>query len=257
MQMALLVSSSLGSTRAVCWGVAAMIFSGFWLASGLCSGWADEAAAKDLFNGRDLAGWRKPATNWISAGAVALDVSNPEKFSITAGTGILVNGREGRAPDLVTEEEFGDVELHVEFCLPRHSNSGVYLMGRYEVQVYDSFGVEQDKYPGIECGGIYPRFVGGKKIEGHSPKVNASKVPGEWQTFDIVFRAPRFDAGGQKIENARMVSVKHNGQLVQENIEVTGPTWGGFEGEERAAGPLRLQGDHGPIAYRNLRLRSR
>ena len=99
-------------------------------------------------------------------------------------------------------------------------------MGRYEIQVYDSFGVEKDKYPGIECGGIYPRWINEKDVEGHSPRVNASKPPGQWQSFDITFRAPRFDASGKKIANAKVVKVVHNGKVIHENVELNGPTRG-------------------------------
>jgi hypothetical protein len=158
--------------------------------------------------------------------------------------------------ELITEPEFGDVELHVEFCVPRHSNSGVYLMGRYEIQVYDSFGVEQDKYPGIECGGIYPRWVSEKNVEGHSPRVNASKPPGQWQTFDISFRAPRFDSSGKKTANARFVKVVHNGKVIHENVELTGPTRATLWEDEKPTGPIRFQGDHGPVSYRNLRVKA-
>jgi len=85
--------------------------------------------------------------------------------------------------------------------------------------------------------------------------VNATKPPGEWQTFDIVFRAPRFDASGKKIANARVVKVTHNGKVVHENVELTGPTRGGLTDDDKPLGPLRLQGDHGPVAYRNLRIK--
>jgi hypothetical protein len=209
-----------------------------------------------LFNGKDLAGWVTPAGNWTAAKSVALDAANPEKFSITPGEGILVNGANGHTTDLVTAAEFGDMELHVEFCITRHSNSGVYLMGRYEVQIYDSFGVEKDQYPGIECGGIYPRWIDNKNVEGHSPRVNASKPPGEWQTFDVTFRAPRFDATGKKIANAKLVKVVHNGLVIHENLELNGPTRGPLAEDEKPAGPIRLQGDHGPVAYRSLRVRT-
>jgi hypothetical protein len=207
-----------------------------------------------LFNGHDLVGWRKPAGDWLAVQAVSLDPTNAEKLAITPGEGVLLNGLNGRTRDLVSEQEFGDVELHVEFCIPKHSNSGVYLMGRYEIQIYDSYGVEKDEYPGIECGGIYGRWINEKNVEGHTPRVNASKPPGEWQSFDITFRAPRFDAAGRKIENAKVVKVVHNGQVVHENVELTGPTRGGWE-PEKAKGPLRLQGDHGPVAFRNLRVK--
>jgi hypothetical protein len=128
-------------------------------------------------------------------------------------------------------------------------------MGRYEVQIYDSYGVEKDAYPGIECGGIYPRWIHEQDVEGHSPRVNASKPPGEWQTFDVVFRAPRFDASGKKIANARILRVTHNGKVVHENVELNGPTRGGLTDDDKPMGPLRLQGDHGPVAYRNLRIK--
>ena len=130
-------------------------------------------------------------------------------------------------------------------------------MGRYEIQVYDSFGVEKDKYPGIECGGIYPRWISERNVEGHSPRVNASKPPGEWQSFDILFRAPRFDSTGKKIANAKVVRIIHNGKVIHENVELNGPTRGALWEKESPTGPIRLQGDHGPVAYRNLRVEPR
>jgi hypothetical protein len=208
-----------------------------------------------LFDGDDFSGWRQPRGDWLVVEGVSLDTSKPESFTIANGHGIMVNGRGGRTTDLLSEGEFGDVNLHVEFCIPKHSNSGVYLQGRYEVQVYDSFGVAKDAYPGIECGGIYPRWVNGQNVEGHSPRVNACRPAGEWQSFDIEFRAPQFDATGKKISNARMARVVHNGQLVQENVELTGPTRSAHWDDEKPVGPLLLQGDHGPVAYRNLWLK--
>ena len=103
---------------------------------------------------------------------------------------------------------------------------------------------------------IYPRWTPARnEFEGHSPRVNASKPPGEWQAFDVVFRAPRFDADGKKTENAKFVKVAHNGQVVHENVEVTGPTRAAAFDDEKPAGPLLLQGDHGPVAYRNIRIK--
>jgi hypothetical protein len=222
-------------------------------------GWAQASslgAAKPvvLFDGKDLAGWRAPTGDWMAAKAVSLDPNNPQRFVITSGQGVLVDGTGGRTVDLVTEGEFGDVKVHVEFCIPRGSNSGIYLMGRYEVQVYDSFGVQKDQYPGIECGGIYPRWISGQNVDGHSPRVNTSKPAGQWQTFDIVFLAPRFDAHGNKTANAKFVRVLHNGKVIHRNVEVTGPTRSAKWDDEKATGPLLLQGDHGPVAYRNLRV---
>jgi hypothetical protein len=85
--------------------------------------------------------------------------------------------------------------------------------------------------------------------------VNASLPPGQWQTFDVVFRAPRFDASGKKTRSARFVKVAHNGKLIHENVEVTGPTRAATYNDEKPTGPLMLQGDHGPVAYRNVRVR--
>src|SRR5262249_49585304 len=146
--------------------------------------------------------------------------------------------------NVASKAEHGDAEIHVEFCVPKDSNSGVYVMGRYEVQILDSFSK-----PAInehDCGAIYERWKDGKGYEGHAPSVNASKAPGEWQSFDITFRAPRFDGSGKKTENARFLKVIHNGQVIHENVEVTGPTRGSkFGDEESATGPIILQGDHG------------
>ncbi len=167
--------------------------------------------------------------------------------------GVLDNGVKGKTNDLITKEEFGDVEVHVEFRVPPKSNSGVYLMARYEVQVFDSFGVKEPKYS--DCGGIYQRWADGKGFEGHPPRINASKPAGEWQSFDITFRAPRFDKDGKKVANACFVKIIHNGQIIHENVEVTGPTRASTYNDEKPTGPLMLQGDHGPIAYRNLRIR--
>jgi hypothetical protein len=101
-------------------------------------------------------------------------------------------------------------------------------------------------------GGIYHRWINNQPVGGSPPRVNASRAPGEWQSFHIWFRAPRFDGAGKKIENARFVRVLHNGKLVHENVEVDGPTRAHMAIPEAAANPVMLQGDHGPVAYRNL-----
>jgi hypothetical protein len=208
-----------------------------------------------LFNGKDLTGWKKPTGDWLAAKEVLLDATDKTKFTLKPGQGVLVNGVSGSTVNLLTEAEFGDVHAQIEFCVPSKSNSGIYFMGRYELQVYDSFGVAKDKYPGIECGGIYPRWTETRgEFEGHSPRVNVSMAPGEWQTFDVTFRAPRFDASGKKIANAMFVKVLLNGHIIHENVEVTGPTRAAHFEDEKATGPLMFQGDHGPVAYRNLGL---
>src|SRR5205807_8486928 len=119
------------------------------------------------------------------------------------------------------------------------------VMGRSEIQIYGGFGgkapTERD------CGGIYPRAELTPTYhhidKGIRPRVNAAKPPGEWQTLDIVFRAPRFDAAGKKTASARFVKVVLNGQAVHEDVEVTSPTGHAWHDPEVAAGPLLLQGD--------------
>jgi hypothetical protein len=219
----------------------------------------DASAWKPLITTPDLAGFRKPAGEWQVVGEAAADPANEKAIAVKPGAGIIYNGPKGRTSNLFTEAEFGDIAAHIEFLVPKGSNSGIYFMGRYEIQVYDSFGVEKDKYPGIECGGIYERWdpkrgKGNEGFEGHSPLVNASLPPGQWQTLDVIFRAPQFDSSGKKIANARFVKVVHNGKVIHENVEVTGPTRAAAFNDEKPAGPLMFQGDHGPVAYRNLRV---
>lgn len=208
-----------------------------------------------------LAAWRTANPDveheWRSAGEVRLKPNDRKLLSMKSGEGVLLNGLKGRTPNLYTRLEHADVELHVEFCVPEGSNSGVYFMGHYEIQVLDSFGTPNDKLSFSDCGGIYQRYdeARGRGWEGHAPPVNASKAPGEWQSFDVVFRAPKFDSAGAKIANAMFVKVIHNGVTLHENVEVTGPTRAAAPGPERPRGSLMLQGDHGPVAYRNLRMR--
>jgi hypothetical protein len=191
-----------------------------------------------------------------------MDPADPTKFAdhemVDEWDGMLVNTP--GAQDTVTKYELGDCEARIEFCVTKNSNSGVYFMGRYELQILDSFGKKEVGYG--DCGGIYegdelgPDAKDGKPgFAGSAPKVNASNAPGEWQRYDVRFRAPRFDAQGAKIANARFDWVRLNGQLIQENVEVTNPTRGAFDGPEVASGPLRLQGDHGPVAFRKIRLK--
>jgi hypothetical protein len=207
----------------------------------------------ELFDGKTLSGWRPdddtPDHDWKVAGAVDLDPDDPERFEVNPGTGVLVNN--GRTKNLLTEHLHRDGELHVEFTVPE--NSGVYLMGKYEIQVLDSWGEDDLRYG--TCGGIYARYVGGETVGGTPPRTNASRPLGEWQSYDVAFRAPRFDGEGDKTENAVFERVEWNGELVHEEVEVTGPTRASIPGPERPRGPLMLQGDHGPVAYRNLHVR--
>ncbi len=130
-------------------------------------------------------------------------------------------------------------------------------MSLYEVQIYDSYGIRRPS--ASDCGGIYPRAELTPRYHhidgGTPPRVNAARPAGEWQSLDIRFLAPRFDAQGKKIRNARFVRVLLNGQRIHENVEVPTPTGHAWRDPEVAVGPLLLQGDHGPVAFRNLRVR--
>lgn len=212
------------------------------------------ASEVDLFSTGDLAQCRAPLGDWTMAGEVALDPYDDKRLVWTEGATAAVNGEMGKTEDLHTAVEHGDVQLHVEFMVAKGANSGIYLMARYEIQILDSWGKEKLTYG--DCGGIYQRHNSetNQGFEGHAPRVNASKPAGEWQTFDITFRAPRFDAAGTKTQDALFEKVVLNGMVLHENVPVTGPTRSGTFTDEQSMGPLMFQGDHGPIALRNVRL---
>jgi len=217
-----------------------------------------------LLNGRDLSGWRfdlgadkvASGTNeWFTASSVSWSPESPERLTATpAAGGIIVNGLTTRTMNVVTERKFGDFELYLEFLLARRSNSGIYHHGLYEVQVFDSYG-SITPLTFSDSGGIYQRWENGKGFAGFAPRRNASKPPGQWQRFRTRFRTPRFDASGAKKENARFERVEYNGVTVQENVTVDGPTRSGMTIPEAPENPLMLQGDHGPVAFRNIYFR--
>jgi Domain of Unknown Function (DUF1080) len=200
--------------------------------------------------------------DWYQATEVGLDPKNPKLLAGKEGTGgIWVNGAKGRANDLYTKAKFGDVDVHLEFMVGKGSNSGIKFHGHYEVQIFDSFGKAAEKLDGTDCGGVYPRAEnknGYRHIDhGVPPKTNACKAPGEWQTLDITFLAPRFDKegkDGKKTTNARLPKVTLNGQVVQDDTELKTPTGDRWKNAEMAEGPLMLQGDHGPVAFRNVKV---
>ncbi|MEO6710365.1 MAG: family 16 glycoside hydrolase, partial [Planctomycetota bacterium] len=166
---------------------------------------------------------------------------------------VLIN--DGATPsELVSRLEFADIDVHAEFMLPEGGNSGLYLMGRYEVQLLDSSG-KTDLKPG-DCGGIYEAWGEGHKWPGRAPMFNAFRGPGQWHGLSVRFRAPKFDASGRKVSNALFERVMIDDVLLQENVEVPEPTRGALESpREVASGPLRFQGDHGQVAFKNIWVR--
>ncbi len=223
------------------------------LAAPLCA-WAQQSIPLT-----DLSAFDQPSKNWTIEQAVFATYADTA-LQVSPGKGVLVNtlrsGKYHRSDDLKSKMQHGDIRLLVDFMLPKGMNSGIYLQGRYEVQLYDSWGKKTVKYS--DCGGIYERWddsrgKGKEGYEGYAPRQNASKAPGLWQTLEIDFQAPRFDANGKKIANAIFKKVILNGLVVQENIEVSGMTRGAIFDKEAPLGPILIQGDHGPVAFRNLR----
>ena len=187
-----------------------------------------------LFDGKDLSKWQ------------SADGGGPARWKLVDGGAMEVSGGSIR-----TKEQFGDVQLHVEWASPAEvkgsdqgrGNSGVYLQGRYEIQVLDSY--QNKTYPNGQAASFYGNAA---------PLVNASRKPGEWQSYDIIFHAPKKDSSGKSTPGS--FTVLHNGVLVQDHIPVQGKatTAAEFKGDS-PTGPIILQ-DHGnPVRYRNIWLR--
>jgi hypothetical protein len=203
----------------------------------------------------DLKEFNNAAGNWHITGDVKADFNKSHDMSFSPGVGILVNlPNESAREDLYTNLKHGDIDLELDCMMAKESNSGIYLQGRYEIQLLDSWGVLNPRSSDI--GGIYERYdesrpEGRRNVDGHAPRQNASKAPGLWQHFKISFQAPRFEAG-VKVKNAKILLIELNGVVIQENIELYAPTAGAVENNEVAEDALRIQGDHGQVAFRNM-----
>ncbi|WP_214070714.1 DUF1080 domain-containing protein [Mucilaginibacter sp. dw_454] len=205
----------------------------------------------------DLSAFKNPSANWSIAGSAMADFNKQEIMTKKDGQGVLVSiPGKGKNEDIFTNMEHGDIDLSVDFIMPKGSNSGIYLQGRYEIQLLDSWG--KQALTSGDLGAVYERWdetrpAGQFGYDGVAPRINVSRAPGLWQNIRIQFQAPKFDGSGKKIANARVVRIILNGVVIIENAELQAPTRGSAFANEAATGPLRLQGDHGPVAFRNFR----
>jgi hypothetical protein len=205
----------------------------------------------------DLSSFQSPPDNWTVADSVWARPDQTHHLASASGTGVLVNQpTEAAEGHLRTKWEHGDLKIAMDVLMPRGSNSGIYLQGRYEIQLLDSWGVQSPTFG--DLGGIYEQWRPGRPegergIGGHPPRTNVAKAPGLWQHLHVDFRAPRFNQEGEKIENARFETVSLNGVVIHRNVEVSGPTRAAAFDDESATGPLLIQGDHGPVAVKNIR----
>ena len=189
-----------------------------------------------LFDGKDLSQWKSDKGG------------GPAKWEIKDGAAI-VNGTGG----ISTKQGFGDCQLHIEWATPAvvkgegqgRGNSGIFLQGRYEVQILDSYN--NKTYYNGQAGAVYKQYA---------PLVNACRKPGEWQAYDIIYHAPRFDEAG-KLLKPGTVTILQNGVLVQDDVEIMGPTSGPAPKYKAhpLKQPLALQDHHNPMRFRNIWIR--
>ncbi|UCC98450.1 MAG: DUF1080 domain-containing protein [Phycisphaerales bacterium] len=199
-----------------------------------------------LFNGRDLDNWQvkgnKENSKWL-VGKAGVSSRDPKRLVAEKGQGEMVNlpAKHGDSLDIFCDEKFGDCRIELQLMVPQGSNSGIYVMGEYEIQVLDSWGRPR-MGPG-DMGAIYGASP---------PPVNACRKPGQWQKYVIEWQAPRFNAAGDKTQNAKFLKVELNGRVLHENLEMSKLTPGGVVNREIPTGPLMFQGNHGPVAFRNI-----
>jgi hypothetical protein len=233
---------------------------------------------KPLFNGKNLDGWkfRSPGAKkvWVVCDDVQIDPSHPARL-LPVGSGgspsaALLCGDDGRGSDILTAEEFRDYQLHLEFTVPKGSNSGVYNRGLFEIQIFDSYGVPKLAFH--DCGTLYERAI---------PSENHAKPPGQWQSYDITMTGKKLSLiwngkpvykdmdvryGETDREAFERLNQENAGKPEALRVKLRredgkylgyfgdGGTRSSLDGPDRP-GPILLQGDHGPVAYRNLHIR--
>jgi hypothetical protein len=190
-----------------------------------------------LFDGEDLSQWKSDKDG------------GPAKWEVKDGAA-TVNGTGG----ISTKQGFGDCQLHIEWATPAEvkgegqgrGNSGVFMQGRYEIQILDSY--QNKTYYHGQAGAVYKQYA---------PLVNACRKPGEWQAYDIIYHAPRFDGAG-KLLKPGTVTILQNGVLIQDHVEIMGPTASPGKPKYEAhplKQPLALQDHHNPVRFRNIWIR--
>jgi hypothetical protein len=208
---------------------------------------AQPAEEPSIISLADLEAFQPAADAWQIAGTVRADRNASGEMSAEPGQGILVQRPDnGNGGNLATEMTHGDLRLELDYMMSKGAEAGIFLQGRYEVQMADSWGVRNPRVS--DHGGIF-RHDG----SGLHPRTNASRAPGLWQHLEIVFQAPRFDAGGTKTRNAVIKKVAVNGVVVQEDVEMARPSPGAPAGDERSEGSLVFEEGTAPVAFRNIR----
>ncbi len=199
-----------------------------------------------LFNGLDLDDWQfqgdKQKSKWV-VGKAKVSPQDPKQLVAEKGQGEMINlpAKHGDSVDIFSKAKFGDCRIELQLMVPQGSNSGVYVMGEYEIQVLDSWG--RDKMGPGDMGAIYGASP---------PPFNACLKPGQWQQYVIEWQAPKFSAAGEKAENGKFLKIELNGRVLHENLVMKEQTPGGVAGKEVPVGPLMFQGNHGPVAFRNI-----